>query len=37
MLNPSVTAGNYILVVSGAGVVSFPVFINITQAEVNGQ
>jgi hypothetical protein len=36
-LNPSVTAGNYTLVVSGAGIVSFPVFINITQAEVNGQ
>ena len=36
-LNPSVTPGNYTVVVSGAGIASFPVFINITQAEVNGQ
>jgi hypothetical protein len=36
-LNPAVTAGNYSLIVSGAGISSFPSAINITQAEVNGQ
>ncbi len=36
-LNTSVTPGNYILTVSGAGIASFPTFINITAAEVNGQ
>ncbi len=36
-LNPAITAGNYTLVVTGAGISSFPTFINITQAEVNGQ
>jgi hypothetical protein len=36
-LNPAVTAGNYVLIVSGAGISSFPVAVNITQAEVNGQ
>lgn len=36
-LNPAVTPGNYVLVVSGAGISSFPLFVNITQAQVNGQ
>ncbi len=36
-LNPAVTAGNYTLVVSGAGISSAPTFINIAQTEVNGQ
>jgi hypothetical protein len=36
-LNPAVTPGNYVLVSSGAGISSFPLAINITQAEVNGQ
>jgi hypothetical protein len=35
-LNPAVTAGNYALTVVGAGIPSFPVFVNITQNEVNG-
>ncbi len=36
-LNRSVKPGNYSLIVSGAGISSFPLAINITQAEVNGQ
>jgi hypothetical protein len=36
-LNPAVIAGNYSLIVSGAGISSFPLALNITQAEVNGQ
>lgn len=36
-LNSALPAGNYSAVVSGAGISSFPVFVNITQAEVNGQ
>jgi hypothetical protein len=36
-LNPAVTAGNYALIVSAAGISSFPLAVNITQAEVNGQ
>ncbi len=36
-LNPAVTAGNYVLIVSGAGISSFPLAVNITQDEVNGQ
>jgi len=36
-LNSGVTAGNYVLIVSAAGISSFPTAINITQAEVNGQ
>ena len=36
-LHPSVTPGNYSVVVSGAGISSFPLFINITQAEINKQ
>jgi hypothetical protein len=36
-LNPSVTPGNYSLVVTGAGISSFPIFINITEAEVTKQ
>jgi hypothetical protein len=35
-LNPAVTAGNYVLTVVGAGIPSFPVFVNITHNEVNG-
>jgi hypothetical protein len=34
-LNPGVTPGNYTIVVSGAGISSFPIMINITQAEVD--
>jgi hypothetical protein len=34
-LNPSMTAGNYSVIVSGAGISSFPLFINITQDEVD--
>jgi hypothetical protein len=36
-LNPSLPAGNYSVIVSGAGIQSFPIFVSITQAEVNGQ
>ena len=36
-LNPAVTPGNYALITSAAGISSFPVVVNITQAEVNGQ
>jgi hypothetical protein len=37
-LNPSlVTPGTYSVVVSGAGIASFPIFLNITQAEINKQ
>jgi hypothetical protein len=37
-LNPAlVTPGNYAVIVSGAGISSFPVFLNITQAEINQQ
>jgi hypothetical protein len=36
-LNPGVTPGNYSLIVSGAGISSFPVFVSITQAEMNGR
>ena len=35
-LNPAITPGNYVLIVSSAGISSFPVFINITAAEVAG-
>jgi hypothetical protein len=35
-LNSAVTAGNYELIVVGAGIPSFPIFVNITQHEVNG-
>jgi len=35
-LNPSLTAGNYALIVSGAGISSFPILINITSTEVSG-
>ena len=35
-LNPSITPGNYVLIVSGAGISSFPIFINITAAQVAG-
>jgi hypothetical protein len=36
-LNPSITAGNYTAIVSGAGIASLPYAVNITQTEVNGQ
>ena len=37
-LNPTLTTpGNYSVVVSGAGIQSFPVIVNITQAEINQQ
>ena len=35
-LNKAVTAGNYSMTVIGAGIPSFPIFVNITQNEVNG-
>ena len=35
-LNPGVTPGTYSLIVSGAGISSFPVSINITAAEIQG-
>jgi hypothetical protein len=35
-LNPNLTTpGNYSVIVSGAGIQSFPVIVNITQAEIN--
>jgi hypothetical protein len=34
-LNPSLPAGNYSVIVSGAGISSFPLFVNITQDEVD--
>lgn len=36
-LNPAMPAGVYSLIVSGAGISSAPMFVNITQAEVSGQ
>ncbi len=36
-LNPALTPGIYTVVVSGAGISSFPVILNVTQAEVNKQ
>jgi len=36
-LNPEVTPGNYALILSGAGISSFPLAVNITQTEVDGQ
>jgi Galactose oxidase, central domain len=37
-LNPNLaTPGNHAVIVSGAGISSFPVFVNITQAEINKQ
>jgi hypothetical protein len=36
-LHAAATPGNYVLVVSGAGISSFPLAVNITQAEVDGQ
>ena len=36
-LNPSLPAGNYSAIVSGAGISSFPIVVSITQAEVSGQ
>ena len=35
-LNPGVTPGDYSLIVSGAGISSFPTHIHITEEEVNG-
>jgi hypothetical protein len=36
-LNAAMPAGNYSAIVSGGGISSFPVAVNITQAEVNAQ
>jgi hypothetical protein len=36
-LNPGVTPGDYALIVSGAGISSFPTFIHISEREVKGQ
>lgn len=36
-LNPAITAGNYSVTVTGAGISSFPVALNVTAAEVAGQ
>jgi hypothetical protein len=36
-LNPAMPAGVYALIVSGAGISSAPMFVNITQSQVNGQ
>ena len=36
-LNPTLPAGNYSAIVSGAGISSFPIAVSITQAEVNRQ
>ena len=36
-LNPALPAGIYTVIVSGAGIQSFPVVLNVTQAEVNKQ
>jgi Kelch motif len=36
-LNPAVIPGDYSLIVSGAGISSFPAFIHITEKEVNGR
>lgn len=36
-LNPAVTHGDYALIVSGAGISSFPTFIHITEGELNGE
>jgi hypothetical protein len=33
--NPEVTPGNYVLFVSGAGISSFPFFVDIRSEEVN--
>lgn len=35
-LNPAVTPGNYALIVSGAGISSFPAFIQISDTQVKG-
>lgn len=35
-LNPTQTPGNYSLIVTGAGISSFPTFIHITEGEVKG-
>lgn len=34
-LNPAITPGNYSLIVSGAGISSFPTYIHINESEVN--
>lgn len=36
-LNPALTPGMYTVVVSGSGISSFPIVLNVTQAEVNKQ
>jgi hypothetical protein len=35
-LNPALPAGNYSVVVTGAGIASFPLLLNVTAAEVAG-
>jgi hypothetical protein len=36
-LNSAITPGNYVLYLTGSGIPSFPMFVNITSAEVAGQ
>jgi hypothetical protein len=36
-LNPGLTPGNYLVYVSGAGISSFPIVLNVTSAELNKQ
>lgn len=36
-LNPAITPGDYALIVSGAGISSFPTFIHISEKEVQGE
>ncbi len=36
-LNPAVTPGDYALIVSGAGISSFPTFIHVSKKEVKGE
>ena len=36
-LNRGMPAGNYSVILTGAGTPSFPSFMNITEAEVNGR
>jgi hypothetical protein len=36
-LKPGMPAGNYSMILTGAGIPAFPLAINITQAQVNGQ
>jgi Kelch motif len=36
-LNPAITPGDYALIVSGAGISSFPAFIHVSEREVKGE